>query len=582
MIAPEEIEDYTPIERSFEERKLMQEVLDAFVRTQSYLSPYYTRWLRYYQMYRSISPERQRIWRANIFVPIPFAEVQSGLADMMEYWFGKRPMAPLTPREGSDYDAARAMEMYLEWERDASSLWFAMYEALLEMLIYGTGWQKVTWDWRENRNNVEAVSVWQIFPDCAADSVDDARWIIERRLRPVNWVRRLARIGVYAITDDELDNLGKDGIPFTEVGDQIVGLTGISTDIWRGTVEVIEAWLAEPPVVVTILNRRKVVRAHRNHFPHGRKPYVRWVDHHVKGEMFGIGELEVIEKLVHEINDIRNQRLDAVTLLLNNVLIANRMAGIDPDDLVMRPGNVIWANDVNAVKPLVQQAPIPIGIQEENISRFDIQQATGNWGYNQGQTPLRREAATTVLALQRAASKRYGLKLRMAEETAFRNQVQMRIVNAQHFLPAERWIRVTGEPPRLIRRDDIQGNFDYIVSVNPPEPKDVKRAQLAQILPILLQHPLLNQREFLDWLLDLYGLQRDKAKLLLDEDEALRQANLMAAARGGLRAMPQAQSPDLGAPSASPEEVPESLEDLAETPLPQQVLSVLRKEAGLE
>lgn len=580
-----ELEEWRPIQGSLDVGELRTRVLDAFVRTQSYLAPFYERWLKYYRMYRSISPERRRIWRANVFVPIPFAEVEHGLADWMEYWFGRKPMAQVTPREGGDYRAAKILETYLDWEADDIPLWLPMYEAGKEVLLYGTAWQKVLWDWKLDRNHVEAISVWQMYPDASADNVDDAQWFIERRLRPRSWVRRMIRMGVYDLDEDELDRLSGAGLRWSGAADQIVGISGLSHDIWRDTIEVIEAWLAEPNAVVTILNREKVVRAHINHFPHGWKPYVRWVDYHLKGEMFGIGELEIIEKLVHEINDIRNQRLDAVTLMLNNVLVANRTAGIDPDDLEMRPGAIIWANDPNAIRPLVQHAPIPIGWQEEQVSRFDIQQATGNWGYNQGQTPTRRETATTVLALQRASSKRFGLKLRMAEETSFRRQVQMRIVSAQHFLPPERVIRVAGqagiEPEELvIRRDDLRGSFDFVTSVVPPEPREAKRAQLAQILPLLLQHPMVNQRALLDWLLDLYGLGKDKTQFLLSDEEAAQQAAVLQWSRPGGRAQGVA-SPDLGAPSVRV--APPGLEELADaeaSPVLQDLLAQFQSEGG--
>lgn len=563
------------IEPEFDPKKLRDEVLDAFSRAQGYLAPFHAKWLRYYQMYRSMSPERRRIWRANIFVPIPFSEVEHGLADWMEYWFSRRPLTPITPRTSEDTAAAKAMEAYLDWEADDIPLFVPMYEVGKECLLYGTGWQKVTWDWNRDRNHVEALSVWQVYPDCAADNVDDARWIIERRLRPKSWLRRMARMGIYDLDDEEIDRL--EGPVWSAPDDKVVGLADLSADVWRDTVEVIEAWLTEPPAVVTILNRHRLVRAHRNHFPHGRKPYVRWVDYHVKGEMLGIGEIEVIEKLVHYINDIRNQRIDAVTLMLNNVLVASRTAGLDPEDLELRPGAVIWANDVNAIKPLVQSAPIPIGHQEEQIAMFDIQKATANWGYSQGQTPLRRETATTVLALQRAAGKRFSLKLRLAEEMSYKRQVYMRISNAQAFLPAERMIRVVGEDGRLgvmaIRRDDLQGSLDYIASAAPVEPSDVKRAQVAQILPILLQHPMVNHRALLSWLLDLYGLSRDKHLFLLDDEAAARQAELLSMARAR---SPQAQSPDMLSPSLR-SELPGAVEEIVgrETLGPQALQEIL-------
>lgn len=568
---------WSPISEDVSPEKLLRQVLDWYIRAEANLSPYHDRWVRFYQLYRAQMPPKRRIWRANICVPIPFAEVETGLADFMAYWFEKRPIAPLTPREPDDYDAARVMEAYLEWESDDIPLWLPMYETGKEMLMYGTGWQKITWDWVRDRNNVEHLSVWQVYPDLSADNVDDAQYIIERRLRPLHWVRRMAALGVYAIEADELEKMAQDGLAFQTRGDELVGLAGLSQDIYRGVIEVMECWTADG-WVATVLNRRKLVRAHRNPFPHGRKPYVRWVDNHVPGEMMGIGEIEIIEALVNELNDVRNQRMDTVTLMLNNVLVASRTAGIDPEDLVLRPGAIIWSNDPNAVRPLIQQAPVNVGISEEQQIRFDIQQTTGNWGYNQGQTPLRRETATTVLALQRAASKRYALKLRMNEEVAFRPAVHMRIANAQSFLPQERWIRVTGQDPKpvQVRRDDIQGTFDYITSVSPPEPKEAKRAALQQILPLLISHPRINDREFLDWVLELYNLHRDRSKLLLSDEEMMQKMSMMQSQRQA-RSPQGTASPDLLSPKVRTQ--PPNLEELQQARFPaiQEILEALQQ-----
>src|SRR5207245_7997566 len=167
----------------------------------------------------------------------------------------------------------------------------------------------------------------------------------------------------------------------------------------KNRVEVLEVWREDPKYVMTIFNRRQVARLAKNAYPHQLKPFFRLVDHSVPHELYGVGELEITEKLIDAINDAESQKFDVASLAINNVLAYNRQAGIDPEELVMRPGSMIGVDGPpqQAIMPLVQNVQ-GLGVAREEIDRlrFYLQEATGNWDYNQGQTPKRRETATTI------------------------------------------------------------------------------------------------------------------------------------------------------------------------------------------
>jgi hypothetical protein len=550
-----------PIDPRLDAKRLLAEALDHFSRSQQYVQTFWDRWLRYYRMYRSQPSLKSRPWRANVFVPIAFAQVEHGLAMIMDAWFPTptRPFISVVPREGQDYERAKIVEAYHEWELGDIPAYLPLYDTNKEMLIYGTGWCKVYWDWTADRNTIENVSVWNLYPDPAAEDIDDAEFIIQRSLRPASAIRRLIRQGVYDLDEAAVDAMAREGVGFLEQ-DVVLLNRQQTTTLFEGRIEVLEEWREDPePMVVTILNRRHVVRARGNPFPHRRKPFVRWVDHPLPHELYGVGEIEVLEKLIEEINDIRNQRLDVVSLLINNVLVASTSAGIDPTTLVMRPGQVIWTNDVNAIRPLLQGGNPALGVNEEQIARFDVQEATGNWGYNQGQVPTRREAATTVLALQRAAGLRFTAKVRWNEEAAAKRLASLMVRNAQEFAPPERWVRITGRPlPQRVSREDLQGTWDFILAASTAEPREAKRARVAQLLPVLLRHPRVNDAALLEWVFDLFGIREKEHLVLSDAEMAARQATMAMATGQGL---PGIASPDLGAPA--PGSLP-SLEGIAQ------------------
>lgn len=548
--------------------KAVGEVTERFNDSYQFLLPYFERGLRFYRMYRSFRPPKTRPWRANVFVPIPFANTEHGLSTLMEAWT-IHPFHRLLPRERNDYHAARVVEMMLEWEDQDMQIFLPTYSTNKEMLLYGTSWEKYTWDWRAERNKVEAVSFFSLFPDPWGEDLDDCSWVIHRAIRTEEYGHQQVDTGLWDLTHDEVRTLAAQGFGPTMEREQLLGevsLDGRRQDT-RGRLEVLEEWTDSR--VRTVINRAKLARAHDNRFPHGRKPFGQWVDHRVPHEIMGIGELEIIEKLVDELNDIRNQRLDVVSQLINNVLVVARSAGVNPNTLIMRPGQIIEANDVNQVKPLVSGGNPALGVQEEGMVRFDIQEGTANWGYNQGQTPMRRETATTVLALQRAAGLRFTTKVRLNEHTAKYRQVQARIANLQRFMPPAKWVRVIGEGsglPIQVLRDDMQGRFDYIPLGSTAEPKEVKRAQLGQLFGYLLKHPRMDDEKFLRYVLDLYNI-RDSQMLLSDEQMYQRMQMMQAmqalSALGGAGGQGGGgQMPTMIGAGGGPGDVPEEMGDV--------------------
>lgn len=570
---------FQPIDPSFDTAKLVSEVSEHFQDSYNFLKPYFSRFLRYYKLYRGFVPPKTRPWRANVVVPIAFANVEHGLATMMEAFFGSAPLSKVFPREGNDYRSAQLMESYMAWEDDDMNIFVPFHEHTKEALLYGTGWSKTYWDWVENRNTKESVSVFNLFPDPNSETVDDAEFIQHRALRSAGYLKRMLDLGVYQMEDPaQLTSLAAEGLAFTVEGEQLLASVGLDARMNRKRIEVLEEWRQDGSLV-TVLNRRVVVRAQRKRaFPHPWYPFTRWVDHTVPHELMGLGDLEVIEKLIDMILDMRNQRLDIVSQAINNIWVAGRGQGIDPGDLVSRPGQVVWANDVNAVKTLVQNAQMGPSVQEEQIARYDVQEATGNWGYNQGQTPNRRETATTVLALQRAAGLRFTAKVRLNEEAALKREAKIRMANAQEFLTDERWIRITGQPiPQRIFRDQIQGKFDFIPAASTAEPKEAKRQQLAVILPHMLNSPRFDDYELWDWVLDLYNV-KEKEKFLLNDQELFQKLAQFSALGMGHDGKPAPGGTGTTPGNPNNGQTPESLEQIS--PEDMQMIQELASRAG--
>src|SRR5205823_4458461 len=108
--------------------------------------------------------------------------------------------------------------------------------------------------------------------------------------------------------------------------------------------EIMEVW-TDDGRVMTMINRKAIVRAHENPFDHGEKPFVRIVDYLNEHEFWGSGEIESIEGLQDAINAITNQRVDNIRLTMNQMYGVNTRAIEDLRDLRSRPGGVVRVKD---------------------------------------------------------------------------------------------------------------------------------------------------------------------------------------------------------------------------------------------
>lgn len=88
------------------------------------------------------------------------------------------------------------------------------------------------------------------------------------------------------------------------------------------------------------------------------------------GQTYGIGVAQLIEGLQEELNEVRNQRMDNVSLLMNKMFIGIEKYVVDPKELRSKPGGFIRLKgseiaDVGKVLAEVQISDVPISAFRE-------------------------------------------------------------------------------------------------------------------------------------------------------------------------------------------------------------------------
>lgn len=562
-----------------EHARLLGWCLDEFRAADDVREPLATRWKRYYKLYRSWIVRRTGDWRSKVFIPIAFYVIEAIAPRMV----AQLPKFIVTPVGPEDEEPAETMEQLLSWSADRSRLYLELVKIYRSALKYGTGIAKVrherktikvreqvpqtmpqTMDqqtplmdemgapmldldgapmmdtqpmqigevptgsmkWERTEKVVydgpcaEAVDIFNFWPAPEATSIEDARYVIQRTFRDDKYVKRMLDEGVYKMPpgmefDDffsgETNDIDKLRTETHNAGD----------DPTRTLAELLEFWTDD--TVMTVLNRRAVVRVQENPFDHGEKPFIRVVDYFQEHEFWGIGEIEPLEGMQDVMNALWNQRIDNVRLVLN------RMMAFDPDnihdlrDLQIRPGGTIRVktHDIPAGQVL-QPIEIPDVTGSSYTEASEIERMTekvsGVSAYTTGtDSPTQNDTATGISLITEAGNTRFSLKVRMAELTGLVPLARQFGSILQQFMPDEMIVRVVGEDGELdwkeVTADGLQGGFDFdIEAESSTVTESVRKEQamslmqtFAQIIDPATGQPVLNLQALAKDVLDAFG-----------------------------------------------------------------------------
>jgi hypothetical protein len=511
-----------------DETQLLQLITRRFIEADLYRQKQVDKWDKFYKYYRQYREPKSFPWFSNLFVPSAFTVIETLLPRVILPILGDRIFFRILPRESKDAEYAKLTEELLAYQFEQINVYDKFYQWIKNFLLYGIGIIKIFWriDVKETiitipeivdgvkigRKRVqqpitlfdgpdfEVIDPYDFYIDPRATSIENARWCLHRFWRDYDYLVEKQQQGIYKNVE-----LVKPGVEIKDitksVREQVSGAPTAFLESDRFKIELWEYW--ENDRVVVIANRKVILRDEKNPFWHKQKPFIAIRNLQMPHEFYGISEIEPIESLIHERNEIRNQRLDNMKTIVNKVLIVDRNADIDLDRLEEnnRPGGVILTNNVNAIRPLIEGDILPSAYQEDLMILRDIQDATALSEYAIGTMPRRSETATAVMQLQQAAMSRISLKIQNVLQNGILPLVKMFIQLNQQFMDKPQVVRIVGEKDyefKEIAPEDIPLNYDVIPVVTLSETnKEIKRQQLLLLAGLPLYNlPNVNVEEF--------------------------------------------------------------------------------------
>jgi hypothetical protein len=520
----------------------------------------FIRFARWYDTFRGWNSRQFQSYRNDVFIPLTLSTVLSDVARKVNISLGTVPYMAMVGGGPEDVAKARKNEALIsEQMRDASILSKAS-DILLTSDLYGTAVAQVGWlskyenilrrgEERTEKGRreklvtqrtlmfdgpqFEPIDPLDFFPQPGHREIEDMMWVIRRYYLDLDEIEEMAKPiseggpGVFdrdAVNRLKASNDMARGVGRDFVNRQFLVRNPLAEDEnkrsekYAKPIELLEMWGRVPSEftsdgkgtqrVVTVANRRTVLRDSVNPFWHGRKPFLCARPVRDPHYFHGIGKVEIGEKLQYAVNRLTNKRLDALDLFIDPVMVYSRDADIDLRKLFMRPGMAIGANgDINAaIKTL---SPDLSGLQNvpqevENMWRW-YQQGSGiTQDTVMGQEGSSRTTAREFLARQESVSVRLLLESRLIEESFFEPMADMfRELNKQ-FLPIPRQVTMLGQdaifdpitgmplPPEQLEvgLDDL--NMDYDVrarGATQTMTKSTRQQNLMTLLQALATNP---------------------------------------------------------------------------------------------
>jgi len=285
----------------------------------------------------------------------------------------------------------------------------------------------------------------------------------------------------------------------------------------------------EEEAIIHIANYKTIVSIQKN--DHGIRPLFD-IGCYMHPEMYwDLGLVRLCKGLQEQINTLGNLRMQNVMMMINQMLRVDPEADIDPEALVWKPFGII-----PAMKDEVEPIVIPdmhsnLFMEQENFYEHTIQDLTGQYSYNMGQTPQRQERVGVVQSIQSMGEARAKLMLMSMDYLGIRPLLKyMMVLNTFH-LPSGFEYRIMdreggqdGQSFGQIFGSDIHPDFDFSARYSAMEPalsKGVRAQQLVQMAQMWQQNPWVNQYQMLKTIMELMDIR--EVDLLLKAPQQMMQ-----------------------------------------------------------
>jgi hypothetical protein len=350
----------------------------------------------------------------------------------------------------------------------------------------------------------------------AATSLDSAVRVTHRVWKTFTELKELEAQGIYKNVDDLIESQDQSKVLNTREQDLF------QTDRTKDKIEVLECWIDQGRRVVSIGNRKVVLRDTGNPFRfehlNNRYPFVVCSTTPDMFRIPGVGEVELIRETQEILWTLLNQRLDNLQLI-NNAIWMFRDDYDDLDSFDTFPGAKNQVSDPAQVQmwtPNVQIADL--SMNAEGVARNDLQNLIGASPAANGQLDP-SSTATQVNLVTTLAQRRLAMKKQIVKQAGCRTGEQWIALN-QQMITHDKYVPIIGQDGAMAMEKIsplvLQGRYQIVLDqMDESLLRQERRGEKQALLQVAVQaapvfnatgQPL-NLKAFMDELLDAYDIQ---------------------------------------------------------------------------
>lgn len=373
-----------------------EQMCNMVVHSMLYSEEQYTgirqKWPRLYDLWRGSWNGRFHPHKNNVHIPLIFSAIWSDAATKAASSLSIWPPVNFMGYGPDDASIARKQESLNGAQMKDDNMFLKQIDVIVGADLYGVSVMQVGWKRTEKMRIMEQIERMPIsgktvrylrkgkvvsfdgpetlnidlldfFPQPTIARLRDMKWVVRRYFLELDDVRYLASIGTFS--KSELQRMERDGSIGSQTGELQASVrrfqvrTGMDDETARfmnkysRPIEILEFWGDVPSElspdgvlqrVVTVANRRYMMRNNPNPYNHGLLPFVAYSPTPDLHYFYAPGKAEVVEKLQIVGNRYVNQSLDAADLMIDPMIIYDRAAGLTTRNFYSRPGRLVGVN----------------------------------------------------------------------------------------------------------------------------------------------------------------------------------------------------------------------------------------------
>lgn len=440
---------------------IVSRVVGDFDRSWEYTqSNYHKRWQDAWKLYNNQRTDK-RSYRGitNTFVPMTFSTIET----MVSALFGAKPRFNyIAPADNADQNTEilnSLLDFY--WDKDKWNIKVINWGR--GMLREGTSVIYIYWN--IDHPCIINVPIRDFFIDPNATNLENARYMGRRFLTSKDELEGMEIVDTSKV-DENGEPSGEMKKKYQNLDKIVRGSTGENTDkeekdLFYGSttpddesqIECIEWWTKDR--VVTIANRSVVIEDTENphkvagveagdEYAEGLIPFADLRDYIDESLYYARGEVEVIADQQELLNDLTNQRNDAIAFTLNQMYTLDPKYAHLLEEIENLPGAVYLAAK-DALTPIAQR-PVPAEAFNESLNiKNEIRETTASNEVVKGVGQDKKTTATEVNAQIAGAGQRLGLKITQIENDGFHRLAKIVFEMIKRYVTEPMMVRIVGK-----------------------------------------------------------------------------------------------------------------------------------------